>query len=371
MDSGNKNNVLFITSFSEISGSSRVIVFQFLPFLKKAGITYKVRTIYPDNFFKIQMGIKPAGKFKKRANLVFHLFLSLIKRFYYAIDAGNYEVVFIQKDTFPKLIYWLLRRFNPNVIYEFEESFDHINPFLKRGFLSGLMLHYQLGLLKNMVKKAKSVIAVNDYVAEAARKFNDRVTVICEPINTENLKPARPEKRNIITLGWIGSPSTASNFLKVIESVLPELYKKHSNIQLKLIGAGNFSFSGIPLIKKDWRPNEELSDLQSFNIGLMPLDDGPFSKGHLGHKMIQYMCVGIPIVASNTGLNPLVVKDGVNGFLASSKEEWVEKLSLLIENEDLRRQLGRNGREMAEESFSLEKLSKVFINAIEEAKQPI
>lgn len=342
------------------------MVFQFLPFLKKAGITYKVKTIYPDNFFKIQMGIKPAGKFKKRANLIFHLFLSLSKRFYYAIDAGNYEAVFIQKDAFPKLIYWLLRWFNPNVIYEFEESFDHINPFLKKGFFSVLMLRYRLGLLKNMVEKAKLVIAANDYIAEMARKFNDRVTVICEPINTENLKPARPEKHNIITLGWIGSPSTASIFLKVIESVFPELYKKHSNIQLKLVGAGSFSFSGIPIVKKDWYLNEELSDLQSFDIGLMPLDDGPFSKGHLGHKMIQYMCVGIPVIASNTGLNPLVIKNGVNGFLASSKEEWIEKLSLLIENEDLRCQMGQSGRKMAEELFSLEKLSHVFINAIKE-----
>ena len=369
MDSGNKNNVLFITSFSEISGSSRTIVFQFLPFLKKAGITYKVRIIYPDNFFKIQMGIEPADKVKKRINLVFHLFLSLAKRFYYAVDAKNYEVVFIQKDVFPKSIFWFLRRLNPNVIYEFEESFDHVNPFLKRGFLSGLMLRYQLGLLKNMVEKAKLVIAVNDYIAETARKFNNRVIVICEPINTENIKPAKPEKHDIIMLGWIGSPSTASIFLKVIKSVFPELYKKHPNIRLKLVGAGNFSFSGIPIIKKDWHLNEELSDLHSFDIGLMPLDDGPFSKGHLGHKMIQYMCVGIPFVASNTGLNPLVVKNGVNGFLASSEEEWFEKLSLLIENEDLRRQLGQNGRKIAEELFSLEKLAKVFINVIEEAKQ--
>ena len=39
-----------------------------------------------------------------------------------------------------------------------------------------------------------------------------------------------------------------------------------------------------------------------------------------------------------------IVQDGQNGLLATTTEEWVEKLSLLIENPEMRRRMGEAGR---------------------------
>ena len=357
--------VLFITLFSEISGSSRIMAYQFLPFLEKEGIEYRAESVYSDKFFKTQMGLEKAGKIKKQLNFIYYLFLGVLKRIYFSIESKNYNAVFVQRDSFPKSIYWLLIYMNPNVIYEFEDTFRETNPFLKRSFFHRILLNYQRSLYRNMVQKATLVVAANEYVAEEARAVNDRVAIICEPINTDLCRPAEFRRESDkVTLGWIGSPSTTV-FLRSIAGVFPEIAKRHPNAQLKLVGAApDFQVSGISLIKKEWSPQDELSDLRSFDIGLMPLADDPFYRGHLGHKMIQYMCVGIPVVASNTGLNPTVVKDNVNGFLANNEKEWIEKLSLLIEDYELRKKLGAAGREIAENRFSLKKNADILINCL-------
>ena len=135
---------------------------------------------------------------------------------------------------------------------------------------------------------------------------------------------------------------------------LEKISQKYPHVILKLIGADDtITFQNIRIQQVSWSLNTMIEELQSFDIGLMPLDEDLFNKGRLGYKMIQYMSMGIPIVASNTGLNPEVVIENENGFLASNEQEWIDKLSLLIENPKLRKKLGENGRKKAVEKYLL------------------
>ena len=72
----------------------------------------------------------------------------------------------------------------------------------------------------------------------------------------------------------------------------------------------------------------------------------------------------MPCVASDVGANRDIIKDGVNGFLADSNEEWVEKLSNLIESHNLRINMGLAGRKTVEDRFSLKVSAPVFIAVI-------
>jgi glycosyltransferase involved in cell wall biosynthesis len=98
------------------------------------------------------------------------------------------------------------------------------------------------------------------------------------------------------------------------------------------------------------------------DIGIMPLADNEWSKGKCGFKLIQYGALGIPSVTSPVGVNTDIIQDGVNGYLASTDEEWVEKLSLLIKNEDLRKQLGKAGRKTVEDQYSVEANKEKWIS---------
>jgi hypothetical protein len=64
------------------------------------------------------------------------------------------------------------------------------------------------------------------------------------------------------------------------------------------------------------------------------------------------MGVGVPVVGSPVGVNSDIIQDGVNGFLAGNDDEWVEKLSRLIEDAGLRREMGLRGRKTVEEGYS-------------------
>ena len=97
-----------------------------------------------------------------------------------------------------------------------------------------------------------------------------------------------------------------------------------------------------------------MADLQGFDIGLMPLVDDPWSWGKCGLKIIQYQGVGVPVVCTPVGINQDLVEDGANGFYAMTPEEWEEKLSLLIENAQLREQMGREGRKRVLENYTFQ-----------------
>jgi glycosyltransferase involved in cell wall biosynthesis len=97
----------------------------------------------------------------------------------------------------------------------------------------------------------------------------------------------------------------------------------------------------------------EVAEVQQMDIGIMPLIDSPFERGKSGYKLVQYMACGLPVVASPVGVNRTIVDDGANGYLAASEGEWRTALERLIADSDLRRGMGAHGRQLVEDSYSL------------------
>jgi glycosyltransferase involved in cell wall biosynthesis len=86
----------------------------------------------------------------------------------------------------------------------------------------------------------------------------------------------------------------------------------------------------------------------------MPAPDDAWARGKCGCKALQYMAVGVPAVCSPVGMNAQLIQDGKNGLLASSEDDWVEKLTLLLNSAELRRRLGQAGRKTVEAWYSAE-----------------
>lgn len=357
--------VLFLTQFGLKGGSSRIQVLQFFPLFAATGMVAVHRRFYPDAFYDLHMGLRPATAVEKTVNLLFYLALSLVKKCWYALTAFRYEVVVIQKEVFPRSIFSLLRRVNPHVIYELDDTIFEINPFLKSGRINAALLAYQARLCRYMMRHAAVVVAENDYLAQEAHRHNETVFVLPAPIDTNRFYPlAAPQRRREVLLGWIGSPST-TYLLEKCYPVLRELAVRRSGWKLKTVGARNdLEMPGVPLEKKPWSLDDELADLHSFDIGIMPLDDTPFNRGRLGYKIIQYMAVGIPTVADDIGLNRMVIRDGHNGFLVGSHSAWVAALSRLIEDTKLRHRLGEQARRYCVEAFALPKQFEVWQRAL-------
>jgi glycosyltransferase involved in cell wall biosynthesis len=102
-----------------------------------------------------------------------------------------------------------------------------------------------------------------------------------------------------------------------------------------------------------WSLEQEVDLLQDCDIGIMPLQDNEWARGKCGLKLLQYMAVGLPAIASPVGVNLDIVLDGANGFLASSEAEWRAKLIRLCNDEELRTKIGRAARQTVVDHYSL------------------
>jgi glycosyltransferase involved in cell wall biosynthesis len=119
-----------------------------------------------------------------------------------------------------------------------------------------------------------------------------------------------------------------------------------------------------------WRSGTEVEDLRAIDIGVMPLPDDRWSRGKCGMKALQYMGLGISTVCSPVGVNSEIIRDGENGLIASSEDEWVEKLGLLLRSPRLRERLGRAGRATVEARYSAAvqapRVFKIFESVVRE-----
>ena len=208
-------------------------------------------------------------------------------------------------------------------------------------------------------------------MADFAVRHNRRVTVIPTPIDTEksNFNGKRRAKTGVV-IGWIGSITT-SCFLESLRNVFAELSARFSGIRFKIVGGIMHGGGLFEADIKPWSLKDEAFDLNSFDIGVMPMPDNEWTRGKCGFKTILYMSSGIPSVSSPVGVNTEIINDGINGFLAASEKEWLEKISLLIENRELYAKISMAGRQTVEARYSLKVNTPLFLGIIDRAYKEV
>jgi len=207
----------------------------------------------------------------------------------------------------------------------------------------------------------------NQFLRNEVLKVNREKKVFVVPTSIDtNLYPKKKKTSNHeeIILGWIGTKGNLK-YLKKLEPIFEILGQRFPKVRLKIVSNDFYESSCLPTIKKPWKLEDENEDLISFDIGLMPLNEDLWSKGKCGLKIIQYLSVGVPVVCTPVGINSDIVKDGENGFWATNHEEWVERLSVLIQNPDLRYHMGLKGMETVEREYSLAVTSEKFFQVLQ------
>jgi len=127
-----------------------------------------------------------------------------------------------------------------------------------------------------------------------------------------------------------------------------------------------YSNEALDIKGMPWTNDTEIIQLESFDIGIMPLPDDQWVKGKCGLKGLAYMSLEVPAIMSKIGVNTEIITDGVNGFLAGTEEEWINKLSQLIESFELRKKLGSEGRKTVEERYSVESQKNNYLSHFNE-----
>ncbi|WP_139256340.1 glycosyltransferase [Flavisolibacter ginsengisoli] len=213
---------------------------------------------------------------------------------------------------------------------------------------------------KWICKWAYKVAAGNNYLANYASQFNANVTILPTSVDTQNryrtlvnqsiFKPA---------IGWTGSHST----MKYLDLVIPFLRQLEKEKEFDFYVISNkepkFELQSLKFIK--WTEETEIEDLSKINIGLMPLEADRWSEGKCGFKIIQYLALGIPAVASPVGVNAKIIENNQNGYLCQNENEWYQSISLLLDDRYLRKEMGRKGREKIIREYSIHVNADLFL----------
>jgi glycosyltransferase involved in cell wall biosynthesis len=350
--------ILFIASHRlNRSPSQRFRWEQYLPYLRANGFQCDFEYLISPEDDKVFYS--PGNIFKKGI-----IFLKCwVKRYRDTLKANDYDIVFIQREAFITGSVYFEKRFKKSrakTVFDFDDSIwlQNVSDANKTfAFLK------DASKTSKLIAMSDIVIAGNEYLAEYARQFNKNVTIIPTTIDTNEYKPEK-EKRDPdkVTIGWSGSITTIQHF----KLAVPFLEKIKENfgerIQIKVIGDGNYMNEKLDIKGIAWNRENELKELNSFDIGIMPLPDDEWAKGKCGLKGLQYMGLEIPTIMSPVGVNSDIIKDGVNGYLASAEEEWIKKLSLLIESTELRSKIGKAGRLTVIGHYSIEAQKENYLH---------
>lgn len=351
--------VLFIVPYPSAGASNRLRVEQYLPYLKINGIEYKVRHFVSGAFYNILY--RDGYYFLK----LFYFTISTFNRLIDVVLAFKYDVIFIHREAYPvgpPLFEYIFFKLNKPIIYDFDDAIflpntSKVNSFMER-------FKNPKKIIK-IIKLSSCIVAGNEYLGDFALNYNSNVVLLPTCIDTDKYTVRKVKKSDSekILIGWIGSETT-KKFLLGLENALSTLKRKYWNLEFYVIGAEYKSENLGRLYSMPWSLDAELDVLQLIDIGVMPLPDNEWTKGKCGFKAILYMSVGMPCVCSPVGVNKKLISEGINGFLANTDKEWIEKLSSLIEDSNLREKIGMAGRLTVEEKYSIKINAPKFLDII-------
>lgn len=195
-----------------------------------------------------------------------------------------------------------------------------------------------------LIRTADQVIVASPLLEPRYRALNAHgaCTCISPSVDTDRFRPAEAREGEDVVIGWTGTFSSKA-YLDLLRPVFLRL-RERVPFRLRIIGNFDYELPGIDLEVVRWTAADEVRDLQAIDIGVYPLTDDPWVAGKANLKPIQYMACGIPTVATHAGTTPLAIRDGENGFLVRSEDEWIHALERLVRDAALRRTMGAQAR---------------------------
>jgi glycosyltransferase involved in cell wall biosynthesis len=342
--------VLALSPIPEEGAGCRFRVSQYLPYLRRAGFDVTVSPFYSREYFDI---VYRPGNYLRKASGLLGLTLRRINELF---SVAQYDLVLLYREAIPigppYIERWIHRMGIP-IVYDFDDAI----------FLPAVSeANRAFSFLKNprrasqILQLSAQVSVGNAFLADYARQYNDRVTIIPTAVDTDRFVP-RPhtppvEGRNLV-VGWIGSPTTFT-YLESIKDVLAEVSARHP-FTLKVSGAGRpVHFPGVDVQVVPWSMADEVTLFNTCDIGVYPLSDDDWARGKCGFKAIQCMACGVPVVAAAVGVNREIITHGVDSMLAATRAEWIQGLTRLLVDHDLRRSMAIAGRRTIQSRYSLD-----------------
>jgi glycosyltransferase involved in cell wall biosynthesis len=342
---------------------------QYFERLSAAGYSYRVHSFFSAKEWKVLYSKgNTTGK-------IFSVFSGFIRRLSSLAAASGSDIIFIHREVTPvgpPVFEWIIAKvMGKKIIYDFDDAIWLTDK--NEGILSRIVRWRSK--VKSIIRWSHKVSCGNHYLSDFARQFNTNVVFNPTTIDTSYHLPRKKESNEIV-IGWTGSHSTLK-YLDEIVPVIQHLERKYQGDRVYPGGGVRPSLVFVVIANKmpglpvrslryiPWNRETEIEDLSNIDIGIMPLPNDDWSKGKCGFKLLQYMAIGIPSIASPVGANMEIISNGVEGFICAGSQQWIEALERLIEDPALRIQMGKAGRTKVGKRYSVDSNTATFLSLFE------
>lgn len=326
--------IVFYTQGKNVP-SSRFRVVQIVPHLEKHGLECTILPAYPST-----AGDVDCSWVHGHRRILFRPF-SVLSRLKQLVSVHKHDIVFIQRPLIGYYTSLLERIVTLNRLSVFD--------------MDDAIFHNMLGLyarkIRRIIEMVDQVVVGNQYLYDFVSR-PDKTTIIPTVVDTTRYLP-RPDPKGPFTLGWTGLSSNLRELELIKDALIQVLKETHGRLLIVADRCDDTWLKQLPIDFVKWSPDNEANALQKAHVGIMPLMDRRYNRGKCGFKLIQYMACGIPTVATPIGVNREIIRDGIDGFLCESQEQWTESLISLSSDRKLRESMGKNGRLRVEEQYSI------------------
>jgi len=331
----------------------------FIPYAEKNGFHFDLQPFYSDEAYSL---LYKKGKFFQK---IFHISQGALRRFFLLWSLSKYDMVYIQREVSPlgpPILAWILKFIlRKPYVFDFDDAIWLPNYSSNNASFHKLKMY---GKTKYLIKWAHVCSAGNDFLRNYALQFNANTVMLPTVVDTDAYHKERSVDKienPLPVIGWTGSHST----MKYVEQLFPVFKELEEKYEFQVLIISNRppaeSFRSLKYLP--WNKAREIDDLEVIDLGLMPLEDSEqdaFAQGKCGFKIIQYLSLGIPALASDVGVNHLIIEHGINGFLCRNIEDWKLDIESFLQTPERFHEMGIAGRRKILNEYSVRANLDIF-----------
>jgi len=353
-----KKRIVFITREGPKLSGARVRCYGFAHELRKSGIDCKVFSFAEELGAKYGEAEFDMSVFKK-TRLIYKAFKKLAKE-------DKDTIFYIQRLNYHSVAPFLLHLMKKNrVIFDMDDWDMREDARYHFGFYPNSKAEY---FTRHIAKHSLFCVVASRYLFNYLSEFNKYVCYAPTGADIDKFRPILQDKsRKELVISWIGTVYHGEMFenINFLIDCFAEVYKKYPFVRLEIVGTGRY-FSEIHktalkfakngnISVRGWIEPENIpSYLLGVDIGVLPLvQNMKFNLAKSPTKLFEYMAMSKPVVSSALGEAAHVISEGKNGLLARNREEFINKLNLLVSDDKTRVEMGLNARKSVEENYSL------------------
>lgn len=347
--------IFFFTKYTKKGPSSRYRTYQYESYFEEE-FEIEFSPFFGDEYIDSIYNNKKISKLKLIGFFVKRIQNILSKLFTKDLIVIEYELI----PYFPPIFEYLFKITGVKYILDYDDAIFH-NYDNNNNKIIRILLKNKI---KTIAKYASHIITGSPYLTNFFSKVNENITEIPTSIKFEhyqtNKLKHKPDNRFVI--GWLGSNSTSKNLI-IIKDVINQISSEFPNVIFRFCGfnkqlLSNFNTKNVEL--EEWSEINEMKFLSEISIGVMPLEDDLFNRGKCGFKLIQYMAMSKPTIATPLETNVKINRDNGNLF-ASLPNQWYEAIAKMINEYDSFKSIGVRNAEIIQKFYSSEENSKIYI----------